>query len=616
MSGEVYTRFPGPVLLLAGPGTGKTHSLALRVKWLIEQKGVSPDEITVMTFTREAARNMRERLSDSEKPDVNLHEDDQPAVISTMHSLGHRIISECAKQFGLDGKFRLVASDAVRRILFGDAAQLSDATRADGEEAERVKRCGSAEACSEALGGIIRKYDCLLRSCDAIDYDDQILLAYRALRQDEGLLRQYQGRAKHLLVDEYQDINAGQFELIKLLSGAHPQGLFVVGDDDQSIYSFRGGSPDYIRNFRDHFGESAHVEDLHLSRRCRENVLKCGLAVVREFSRGRVEKHEARFLHEEKGLVRVYHVPSEKKEAQMIAAIASAAIPSRDVLILVPNALFASHICQSLRRARIGFSFRPALDEGGFAAFEALRDWLATPADDLALRSLLQKLVDAGTTGVPSAKCRTEVKLDEREKALLSIARLWLPVLGNGTAMYDALTTAAEEGGQSRALFDRLNELQEAHNNSLEVFAECACRLLQPWRKPANMLDDVSRWLREAREASKAGNDGGIRIMTMHSAKGLEADIAIIVGLEENVFPRNDDANIDEKARQLFVSMTRAKRELHLFHARTRSASATYMGRPHQLKASPFLRAIPDGLTETCYVPGPADRKRAKTVTP
>ena len=417
------------------------------------------------------------------------------------------------------------------------------------------------------------------------------------------------------LVDEYQDINAAQFELIKLLSAAHREGLFVVGDDDQSIYSFRGGSPAYMRIFKDDFGNSARVEDLNLSRRCRQNVLGCALAVVKKFSDGRLEKREACFPHKDKGLVKRYDVPSEEKEAQIIAKIARGAIPSRDVLILVPNALFAPKICQSLRRARVGFSFRGGLDEGGFAAFEALSDWIKSPTDNLALRLLLQTLVDAGTTRVPSVRSRRQDKPDERENALLSITSLWLPALTDGIAIYDALTTPAEEGGQAKALLDCLTELREAHNKSLEMFAESACRVLHPWRNPSEMLDDISRWLREGREASDAGSDRGVRIMTMHSAKGLEADIAIIVGLEEGVFPREGDADIDETARQLFVSMTRAKTELHLFHARKRSASATYMRRSFQLKPPRFLRAIPNGLSETCHVQASTARKKATKPT-
>ena len=178
--------------------------------------------------------------------------------------------------------------------------------------------------------------------------------------------------------------------------------------------------------------------------------------------------------------------------------------------------------------------------------------------------------------------------------------------------MYDALKSAAEDGEQARALLGCLTDLQSASNAGTAVFAESACRILQPWRKLWEMLDDISRWLREAREASNAGSDGGVRIMTMHSAKGLEADVAIIVGLEEGVFPRTSDGNIDERARQLFVSMTRAKTELHLFHARTRSASATHLQQSYQLAASRFLDPIPTDLSETCYVQALTNRKRTR----
>jgi len=611
MSDEVHTRFPGPVLLLAGPGTGKTHSLALRVKWLVETKGVSPDDITLITFTGEAARNMCERLSDSEKRDVYLTKEHQPSVICTMHSLGQRIITECPARFGLNDSFRLVTSKVVREILFGDAAQLSGAQRTAGEEADRAKRCASVGASSQEVRNIVGHYDGLLRACNAIDYDDQILLACKALRTDEQLRQQYQARAKHLLVDEYQDINAAQCELIRLLSAAHRTGLFVVGDDDQSIYSFRGGSPEYIRRFKDDFGSAAHIDELDLSRRCRENVLRSALAVVEGFSAGRLRKREPRFKHKDMGVVKVHDLPSDEKEAQVVTAIVRKAVPSRRVLILLPNALFAPRICQKLRRARIGFSFRAAPDEGGFAPFEALRDWIELPADSLALRVLLQKLVDGGATGVPSARSRKREKLDEREEALLSIARLWRKVLKDGIPMYDALKAAAERETHARALVDCLTELQDAHSGEINKFAETACRVLRPWREPSDMLDDIGRWLRELREASETGSEGAVRIMTMHSAKGLEADVAVVVGMEDGVFPRDDDADVDEKARQLFVSMTRAKTELHLFHARKRSASATYLPASYQLRASRFLGAIPNDVSERCYVPASTGRKKA-----
>src|SRR5713226_3025784 len=151
MTDEVHKAFPGPLLLLAGPGTGKTHTLALRIKWLIEEKEVPPGEITVITFTGEAARNMRARISDPEKKDVYVVSEHQPRTIRTMHSLGHEIIFQNPSKCGLKEGFGVLSSKPLRRILLEDAAQLLGFTRLVGKQADEARQRASVGVSSQIL---------------------------------------------------------------------------------------------------------------------------------------------------------------------------------------------------------------------------------------------------------------------------------------------------------------------------------------------------------------------------------------------------------------------------------------------------------------------------------
>lgn len=252
MGDDLHTK-PGPLLFLAGPGTGKTYRLAKRIKYLVETKGVPPEEITVITFTAAAARNMRQRISDAEKPELFLPFKQQPKCIRTMHSLGYGILKEDPNSPGFK-EAAVLDSLAVQTILMEDAAQLGGYMRGDAPLAGDCRRCGNCTPCDCAKCKICEQYRNILQACRAIDYDDQILMACKVLRQNPDLLARYRQSCRHLLIDEYQDINAAQFELIKMLCEGQEEGLFVVGDDDQSIYSWRGGSPEFIRRFQRDFG--------------------------------------------------------------------------------------------------------------------------------------------------------------------------------------------------------------------------------------------------------------------------------------------------------------------------------------------------------------------------
>ncbi len=226
----------GPLLLLAGPGTGKTYRLGRRAKFLVEEAEVAPEEIAIITFTAAAAANMREQISDPDETDLFIPSSLQPDTIRTMHSLGYSILRQHAGEVDLPEDITVIGADRTRSILLGDAAQLAGYERHRGEAVDECRRVGACEPEDTPKCEVCGVYRKMLRSCGAVDYDDQILLACDLLEQNHQVASEWRAKCRHLLVDEYQDINASQFRLIRLLAAGQEDGLFAVGDDDQSIY--------------------------------------------------------------------------------------------------------------------------------------------------------------------------------------------------------------------------------------------------------------------------------------------------------------------------------------------------------------------------------------------
>ena len=389
-----YKKYPGPILLLAGPGTGKTYQMAKRIKFLIEELKADPSEISIITFTIEAARNMRERLTHA---DIDLPKDRHPEIISTMHSLGNSIIGSMPEKFGLPEDFKVLTEKSQREVLLQDAARLAvydrekwklaDNCRVKGDCTEKLK----AEKCK-----ICRVYKRILRKCSRIDYDDQILLVCKVLNQQPETKAEWQKRTRYLLVDEYQDINQAQCELIQLLSEGQTTGLFAVGDDDQSIYSFRGGSPEYIRDFEDYYGEKAKIGRLKKSWRCPEHLLKGARAMVTNYYKDSVPKPEPTFSDkiEVNNKICIWDVPSDLKEAEIIAQIAKKKIATESVTVIIPNQKYLPPIKKALKKAGLNYKYKLNISEKGLIRFSVLSNWVEDPKDNLIMRYILDLAIN------------------------------------------------------------------------------------------------------------------------------------------------------------------------------------------------------------------------------
>jgi DNA helicase-2/ATP-dependent DNA helicase PcrA len=597
----------GPALLLAAPGTGKTHRLGRRVKYLVEKLAVSAEQIAVITFTAAAARNMRDAISDESRIDLFVSYPFQPRLICTMHSLGHKIIRD---SLGIDEPLRVVSDDQLRSVLLGDAAQLAGFRRSCGEETAACRQAGRCQPKKDQRCTICDQYCAILQSCSAIDYDEQILRACRILKENPGVRQKYRACARHLLVDEYQDINAAQFELIKMLTEGQRDGLFAVGDDDQSIYSWRGGSPTFIRRFEDHFGPKATVRPLMKSFRCHMHVLEGAMAVVQKYDIERLPKGPFKYKRNDGPKIRIHNVPSDQKEAKAIRRIIERVLPSQNVLVLVPQMQYSKAITAELRRAQIPFSAPVSTPGTGLPLITALAEWLNAPTDNLSFRRCLEAYMNSPSCGVPSSRSRRPEKQDQRDAAFERVSRLWEDVLHGGSAsLWASLEQKKTTGTQMTLAYDGFSKLVRLYgsNDDLPSFASCLMHELAPWRKVAGFLDEIGTWVEDVSQMRALGSANDVRLMSLQGAKGLQACVVCVVGVEEGTLPRSEDEeSLAEQSRLFFVSMTRAVNELHLFHARTRSGAVVHRPifkgtGPPDIKPSRFLSAIPKEHCEAVF---------------
>ncbi|MFC2106307.1 ATP-dependent helicase [Candidatus Bipolaricaulota bacterium] len=598
----------GPVLLLAGPGTGKTTRIAYRLKLLLENPEIEPESITLITFTRVAAAEMRARIANVKKPNCFIPPDRRPRQIRTMHSLGMRIILEQHAMLGLPAQPIVVEDEDRRKLLLEDAAQRTTGHRGSASLAHMCRVNGNCIPEASPKCSICGEYRSILSSCSAIDFDDQILLACDVLATSDAVLEEYRSQATHLLVDEYQDINAAQFRLIELLAEGNPEGLFCVGDDDQSIYSFRGGSPEFIRSFTEDFGELATQEILMHSYRCHRHVFEGARAVIEHFDPGCTQRGEYTFEKGDGPSITIHNAASGKQEARLVREIVAANRSEEGVLIIVPRWNYASRIATELRSARIQFSMPGQPHRGSLNTLLTLFEWLADRESSLHLRVVLDAAIRNPKYGVPSSRVRRQDRIAQREEALAGISSQWDAVLAEEAASLWAVLEQIDDGSFLHTIATDLHELVRIYESDdvgelLKVVSEFLCL----WKTPQVLADELGALIDGSRSSGASGTSF-VRILTQFQAKGLEAGAVCITGLEEGTVPEDgcNEAELAESALRLFVAMTRAQGELHLFHARTRPGMTSFQNihsgnGPHSLTPSRFLDAVPGNCSEKKY---------------
>ena len=594
---KIVTHFAAPTIVLAGPGAGKTYLLADRIKRLLDG-GVDKNTISVLTFGKDAHRHMIEELL---KPDggFKIPWDNLP-VVSTMHSLGLRIVQEKPRSVNLKKTdLRVQNEDEVKRLLFRDAALILGYTENDSVQAMNCKSQGECEENSDDKQcQICSKYRQIMSKCNYIDFDDQIHFACQILDNNPDILNKYQIQAEHLLVDEYQDINAAQFRLIELLSRKNRNGLFVVGDDAQSIYGFRGGDPKFILRFQDDF-TGAKVATLSHSWRCHENIMEDSFKVLKKYYTAWSGKPDLKYHMENGDPPYLWHLPSEISEAKMVANIAHETIQEKKtVLILTPKKDFFLLLTDALTKRQVPHNCSIDLLPDRVGVAKRFIDWVQDPNDNFMTRLVIEDLINnKGIAAVPGAKkdgrC-TKATIKNRVAEETNIARLWDSV-DKDVDLFSVIKNHGNLNKILETIKDGLFGFEESYKNFAKdkrgEFAKRLAFITGIWIDPSNMAEDIVDVVKLIQTEQPFGSTSA-QLLTMRKAKGLEAQVVIIVGLEDDIMPNPRSDNIEEEARLLYVSMTRAKERLYLFHSYKRPRNISYGQALMEKTRSRFLDAI------------------------
>jgi len=596
---QIVTERQRPTLVLAGPGAGKTYLLGDRVKRLLNAR-VDHDAITLLTYTKDARQNMRNKLLDPE--DGFGLEHSQLPHVSTLHSLGYKIVKDKPKAVGLrKTNLRVQPDGKVTELLFRDAALKSGLAEADAVNARRCKARGDCrQDQNEAKCSVCRAYWDIMSKCNCVDFDDQVLFACRILEEDPVLLAKYRKHCMHLLVDEYQDINAAQFRLIQLLSRETVDGLFVVGDDAQSIYRFRGATPKFIRRFTEDFA-GAWSPPLACSRRCPKTILGKAQAMLEKHYANWEAPQDLKYCVPPGNDPKVWCVPTELAEAEWVARIARQAVGEhKTVLVLAPKRAFFPLLSHALSRYGVSHDCQenllPDHITKRFVVAWHLLEWAQDPSDNFLTRLAVECVINNGVAKVPGAgkgtRCKEET-IANRARVETEVGHLWDDVTSRRRLMA-VLETLSSPSKQVSAARDVLVSLRESYSeckgDQRGEFARCLARACGGWIRPETMAKDLLS-VKEQLTRGRPPGFSSVQLMTLRKAKGLEADVVVMVGLEDDIIP-GSDSDIQEQARLFYVGMTRASESLYMMHSCRRpkgvSLGTAVVGKPK----SRFLDAV------------------------
>jgi DNA helicase II / ATP-dependent DNA helicase PcrA len=616
---------PGPVLVRAGAGSGKTRVLTLRIAYLLEQHGVAPSSILALTFTNKAAKELRGRLKELLGGQV------RGLTSGTFHAICAKLLrAEIAGRLGsYTADFTIYAADEQLQLAAEalDAAKERPPTLLEPDELLRkISRAKSRlltprlagrfarDPLDQFVAGCYARYQRALARANALDFDDLIMLTHQLLSEHPDVLEAAQAHWRHVLVDEYQDTDGSQYALVELLSrpaGGRPRSLFVVGDGMQAIYGFRNADHTIIARFAEDFPD-AQIVELATNYRSRQAILDAAYAIIRH-SRAvppMALRASAAPRPGERCLA-IFDAKDGRDEAEQIARGINDLVRQgrrfREVAVLYRTRHMSRAIEAALRHARIPYSVRGA---AGFYDRAVVRDALAylrainNPADNLSLTriantpprglgaqslSALAGWAAQNSLSLSDALGRREAwalispKASEGARLLASLLARWRQLAEGSYSPDHLLADVLERSGYMEALAQRLppEELPDARAHLQELVTA------------AEEHDSLSSFLQEVALLTSIdeGDDerDQAQLLTIHAAKGLEWPIVFVAGLEEGTLPHERSLTapegIEEERRLCYVALTRAGERLYLSWAAGRV-------RGQQLKPSRFLGEI------------------------
>lgn len=639
---QAVTLPPQHALILAGAGSGKTRVLTTRIAWLVHTGQVDPQEVLAVTFTNKAAREMLARLS--VMLPLNFSRSSRGLWVGTFHGLCNRLLRAHHRDAGLPQLFQILDSAdqlaSIKRML--KALNVDDEKfpprelqRFINSHKEQGTRAGAVDAWDDYTRKrveLYKEYESQCQRESVVDFAELLLRTYELLERNEPIRRHYQQRFRHILVDEFQDTNTLQYRWLKLLADGGREGgarLLCVGDDDQSIYAFRGAEVGNMRDFEREF-QVANIIRLEQNYRSHGNILDAANAIIRN-NAGRLGKN----LWTEQGSgepIRIFEAFSDSDESRWIVEEIQSLVrdgTSRSDIAL----LYRSNAQSRVLEHQLFSAGIPYRVYGGLRFFErqevkhalAYLRLIANPDDDTAFARVVnfptrgigarsvETLQDAARTwntslyaavphlsGKPGTVLAQFVRLMEdmrRDTAALSLPELVDHVL-------DVSGLRAHYGREKEGQ-ERLENLDELINAATNFIAEAGAEQEEGTREHALLADFLAHASLEAGDHQADAGSEAIQLMTVHSSKGLEFDAVFLSGLEEGLFPHENSileaSGLEEERRLMYVAITRARERLYLSFAQSRMLH----GQSRYNLKSRFLEEIPEGLTKWLTPPKP-----------
>mgnify|MGYP005929332397 FL=1 len=632
---EAVEKTEGPVLILAGAGSGKTRVLTTRIGHLIEDKGVQPANILAITFTNKAANEMRERVEET------LESDASDMWISTFHSCCVRILRKDINRIGYNRSFVIYDSadqvtlvkDCLKELNLNDKVFepkmiISTISGAKDKlyDPKQFKAMHMNDNRISKIADVYALYQDRLKRNSALDFDDLIFKTVELLKSDKEVLDYYRNRFKYIMVDEYQDTSKAQYELIKILAKEH-QNICVVGDDDQSIYGWRGADIRNILEFEKDY-DDVHVVKLEQNYRSTQIILDAANTVISN----NIERKRKRLWSEKKDgeLIKIQVAQDEIEEsdfvADMIAKISREQNRSyKDFAVLYRANAQSRSVEDALNRSQIPYNIY-----GGTKFYERkeIKDLIAylrviqNPQDDISIKRIInvprrgiglrtiEKIEDRASLkqeSIYSVLIDIETNSEISTKARNSISEFVDNVIGTLRTMREVypVSKLIEKVIESIDYYGYIDELYkgdkeeaEERKDNVKEFISVAMEFEQ--NSEEKDLETFLTGVALTSESSEEEEIDKVSLMTIHTSKGLEFPVVFIVGMEDGLFPiaravrSMSDSEIEEERRLCYVGITRAKEILYL----TLTQKRTLYGKTNPSIASRFMEELPKECIE------------------
>ncbi len=607
----------GPLLIIAGAGAGKTKTLTTKIAYLIEKENVAPENILAITFTNKAAKEMKDRLFKT------IGQTAKYLQVSTFHSFGLKLLRENYDVLGYDKNFVIMDSDdsltVVKKIIkdigydpkiYNPRAIRNKISSCKNEmtSPEAYERYAASDF-EKVVQEVYAKYEKKLQRNNSVDFDDLLLLPIELFKKNPDILNKYQDLYQYILIDEYQDTNEAQYILTKMLSAKNRK-ITCVGDDSQSIYSFRGANYKNILNFEKDYKDAKTIL-LEQNYRSTSNILDAANQVIKN-NKMRKDKN----LWTSRGIgekIKYYRAYNERDEAQYvirkIKELTNRNVEYKDIAVLYRTNAQSRVLEEEMLKENLPYR---VIGSFYFYSRKEIKDLIAylrlihnskdnvsllrvinTPKRGIGLKTIENLTIQADAMGVSIYEAISSGKELEFKNLIEKLKEM-----SKDLTLTELIDKVLDASGMKKELEDEKTLEAEVRLENLEEFKSITKTFEE--REGLISLEDFLLEISLISDVEEYKDDPNrISLMTVHSVKGLEFDHVFVVGMEEGIFPHinslMDNSELEEERRLCYVAITRAKDDLHLVNARRR----TLFGKEQINPVSRFLGEINKDLIET-----------------